>query len=460
MTSADVVLIVLIVSLVSAILYAKNRNNKLSECVADINSLAAEKQAAEEKIKNYEDRFSDVFDKEAEVEKLSSEKQSIEAQIADIQRDYKDKKAIYDDLVRQVAIYDEEVELAELGFYKPHYDFDDPESYKKEIKDIRRRQKDCIKGETAVYCTTEWRVDGNRAKGRTMENRAIRLTARAFNNECDAAMSKVRWNNAIRMEERIRKAFDAINKLNEPSQIVIDNDYLNLKLDELRLTHEYRERRQQKKEEQAEIRRQMREEAKLEREIAEAAKREETYESMLEKAQAEAEQAAGARLTKLQDHINSLTKKLEEAHEKNERAKSMAQQTKAGHVYANIGAFGKNVYKIGMTRRLDPLDRVKELGDASVPFRLDVHAMIFSSNAPKMEKSLHQAFEDRRLNLVNTRREFFNVALEEISQEVSKAAPDAEIILTAEAREYKESQAILAQKANAVKPETEFPETI
>lgn len=144
MALADVVLIVLIVSLVSAILYAKNRNNKLSECVADINSLAAEKQAAEEKIKNYEDRFSDVFDKEAEVEKLSSEKQSIEAQIADLQRDYKDKKATYDDLVCQVAIYDEEVELAELGFYKPHYDFDDPESYKKEIEDIRRRQRDCI----------------------------------------------------------------------------------------------------------------------------------------------------------------------------------------------------------------------------------------------------------------------------------------------------------------------------
>ena len=206
----------------------------------------------------------------------------------------------------------------------------------------------------------------------------------------------------------------------------------------------------------------MREEAKLEREIAEAAEKEETYESMLEEAQAAAEQAAGARLAKLQDRIDSLTKKLEEAHEKNERAKSMAQQTKAGHVYvlSNIGAFGENIYKIGMTRRLDPLDRVRELGDASVPFRFDVHAMIFSSNAPEMEKSLHRAFEDRRLNLVNMRREFFNATLEEISQEVSRMAPDAEIILTAEAREHKESQAIQAQKANAVKPETEFPETI
>ena len=141
----------------------------------------------------------------------------------------------------------------------------------------------------------------------------------------------------------------------------------------------------------------------------------------------------------------------------------MAQQTKAGHVYvlSNIGAFGENVYKIGMTRRLDPLDRVKELGDASVPFRFDIHAMIYSNNAPKMEKSLHQAFKDRRMNLVNTRREFFDVTLAEISQEVSKVAPDAEIILTAEAREYKESKAIQVQRANiTTKPESEFPDAI
>lgn len=419
---ADVTMLVLVASLAAVIWYAKNRHNKLNECLTKIKSLALEKQAAEEKAKGYEDRFSDVFDKEAEVEKLSCKKIALEAEIADLQQSYKDKRAVYDDLVRQVAIYDEEVELAELGFYKPHYDFDDPESYKEKIDAIRRKQKDCIKGKTAIYCTTEWTVNGNRAKGRTMENRAIRLTARAFNNECDAAMSKVRWNNALRMEERIKKAFNAINKLNESNHVVIDGRYLNLKLDEMRLTHEYREKRQQIKEEQAEIRQQMREEAKLEKEMAEAAEREEAYESMLEKAQAEAEQAAGARLDKLQAHINSLTKKLEEAHEKNERAKSMAQQTKAGHVYvlSNIGAFGENIYKIGMTRRLDPLDRVKELGDASVPFRFDVHAMIFSRNAPEMESSLHRVFEDRRLNLVNTRREFFNATLEEISQEVSK----------------------------------------
>ena len=448
MHPADVVLIVLIVLLTLAILYAKNRNDKL--------------KAAEGTVKRYEERFSDVLDKDAEIEKLSSDKQSIEAQTANLQQSYKDKRAIYDNLVRQAAIYNEEIELAELGFYKPHYDFDASEEYKAKIAEIKDRQKRLVRDKKAIYCTREWKVDGSRAKGRKMENQAMKLTARAFNNECDAAISRVRWNNANRLEERIIKAFDAINKMNEPQCIFIDREYLNMRLRELWLTHEHKEKQQQEREEQAEIRRRIQEEAKLEKEIANAAKEEENYESMLKKAQAAAEQAAGAKLARLQDRIVSLTEKLKEAHEKNERAKSMAQQTKAGHVYvlSNLGAFGEKVYKIGMTRRLDPLDRVRELGDASVPFRFDVHAMIFSDNAPEMESFLHRAFEDKRLNLVNTRREFFNTTLEEISQEVSKVAPDAEIILTAEAREYKESQAIQTQKANAVKPETEFPETI
>ena len=412
----DITLILLILALGLAVLYARDRNGKLAKSVAETKKLTSEKQTVEEKLKSYEARFSAVFDMDAEIKALSSDKHSLEAdkqslddQIVSLRQDYKDKRTIYDDLVRHAAIYDEEIELAELGFYKPHYDFDTSERYKSKINSVRERQKRLLKDDIAIYCTTTWTVDNSRAKGRKMENQAIRLTARAFNNECDAAISSVRWNNAIRMEKRIEKAFNAINRMNKPQHIIITDEYLNLKLEELRLTHEYKEKRQQEKEEQAEIRRQIREEAKLEKEMAEAAEAEEAYEAMLRKAEAAVEQATGNKLAKLQDQIASLTEKLKEAHEKNERAKSMAQQTKAGHVYvlSNIGAFGENVYKIGMTRRLDPLDRVKELGDASVPFRFDIHAMIYSNNAPKMENSLHQAFEDRRLNLVNTRREFF-----------------------------------------------------
>ena len=337
--------------------------------------------------------------------------------------------------------------MAELGFYKPHYDFDTSEKYKKEIELIKSKQREMVSNKTAVVCRTEWTVEGSKAKGRTMTNRGIRLTARAFNNECDAAIANVRWNNADRMELRIEKAFEAINKLNESNRIFIAYQYLQLKLEELRLTHEYKEKRQREKEEQAEIRQQMREEAKLEQEMEQAMKEESKYQQLLEKAQLEAEKATGAKLDSLQEKIKALSEELKQAKEKSERAKSMAEQTKSGHVYiiSNIGSFGENVYKIGMTRRLDPIDRVKELGDASVPFIFDVHAMIYSKDAPGLESRLHKQFDNQRLNLVNNRKEFFNVSLDQIKSEVQSLYPDLEFIETIEAREFRESNAIRSQ---------------
>ena len=121
---------------------------------------------------------------------------------------------------------------------------------------------------------------------------------------------------------------------------------------------------------------------------------------------------------------------------------------KAGYVYviSNIGAFGENVFKIGMTRRLDPTERVDELGDASVPFNFDIHAMIFSEDAPKLEAALHQAFADRKLNMVNTRREFFNVTLDEIKNVVAKNFDrTVEFIDVAEAEQFRVSQKIKNQ---------------
>ncbi|AVQ10754.1 PF13250 domain protein [Leptospira santarosai] len=128
----------------------------------------------------------------------------------------------------------------------------------------------------------------------------------------------------------------------------------------------------------------------------------------------------------------------------------MAQQTKAGHVYviSNIGSFGESVFKVGMTRRLDPMDRVKELGDASVPFEFDVHAIVYSENAPELEKLLHRDFEHKRLNLVNNRKEFFEIALDEIEQIVKKHKGDVQFTKAAEAREYRESMKIKSNLQN------------
>lgn len=396
------------------------------------------------------------------IAKLEQDSLGVSNQIESLKSDYASKKQIYDNLKKKIALYDEDLGLLEMGFYKPHFDFGTSEIYKVKINEVRAKQKEMLKSKKAVLCTTEWTIGNSKAEGKKFSDRAVRLAARAFNSECDAIVANVRWNNVEKMQQRMQKAFDDINTLNIPSAIIINYSYLNLKLSELWLAYEYQEKIKAEKEEQAEIRRQIREEAKLEQEVLAAQKEEEKYQKLLLKAQREAEKSVGGDLDKLNAEIAELSAKLEEAHQKNERALSMAQQTRAGHVYviSNVGSFGEEIYKIGMTRRLEPMDRVKELGDASVPFYFDVHAMIYSDDAPAMENALHRAFADRRLNLVNLRKEFFNVALDEIRAEVHKISSDAEFVLTIEAQEYYQSQMIRKERGVIVESYDDVPESI
>ena len=295
-----------------------------------------------------------------------------------------------------------------------------------------------------------------------MSDRAIKITARAFNNECEACVSNVRWNNVERMEERIRKSFDAINKLNASNRVMISESYLRLKLKELRLVYEHQQKLQDEKEEQAEMRRRLKEEERFEQEAQNAQKEELKYAKLLEKARAESQKAMGADLIKLNSEIARLTADLAQAQAKSQRALSMAQQTKVGHVYiiSNIGSFGENVYKIGMTRRLEPMERVKELGDASVPFLFDVHAMIYCEDAPKLEKALHKAFEPKRLNMTNNRREFFHVTLDEIKIEVAKLYPNIDFVEVPEAMEFRQSLAIRHEKLVSQDAKSQIPSAI
>lgn len=435
-------------------------------------------------IKEYEEKYSQVIDIEAECERVKSsfeaekaeiesksmqkldrledqQKQliekrvSIEAQIENLCIDYKSKKNTYDALSKQIAIFSEDVELIELGFYEPKFDFDASETFKEEIKKCKERQKELLRDRSssgAIYCSRDWTVDGSRTEGKKMTNKGIRLTARAFNNECEAAIANCTWKNVSKMEERIRKAFSAINQLNESNAISVTERYLKEKIRELQLTYEYHEKKQREKEEQAEIKAQMREEARIEAEIkkaeAEAIKEERRYQKALDMARQELAKANDETRLVLESQIAELQASLEEAERKHQRAQSMAEQTKQGHVYiiSNIGAFGKDVYKIGMTRRLEPMDRVKELGDASVPFTFDVHAMIHTVDAPTLEKSLHDKFDSRRLNMVNRRKEFFNVSLEEIKHAVQGVTDKTvEFIETAVAQDYYETKAMKKQ---------------
>ncbi|SFP83586.1 DUF4041 domain-containing protein [Tranquillimonas alkanivorans] len=188
-----------------------------------------------------EARFAPVADISGEVDKLKAEAREIESKIDQVRATYAEKRQALERLEKQVAVYDERLAFAELGIYEPHFEFNDSETYKAKIKEVRDRQKAMVSAKQATHCPTDWTVEGSRAKGQAMINRQTRLTMRAFNNECDAAIANTRWNNVVAMEKRILNSAKQIDNANASMNLVIDQDYIALKLDELHLTHEYRE---------------------------------------------------------------------------------------------------------------------------------------------------------------------------------------------------------------------------
>lgn len=403
----------------------------------------------------------------------TSEIESLELKLNSLTDEYKHALELYTKLRKEISLFESKLDVIEFGIYEPVYDFEKSDEYRREQEKVIDKQKALIQSDNAAICRTSWTVEGSESKGKAIVNRYKKLMLRAFNGECDALISKVKWNNINQMKERMQKLFDAINKLGEGFSVYINNEYLRLKQQELILEHEYQSKRQQEKEELRRIQEELREEEKVKREIEqaqkEAEKEEANYQKALEKAKKEVELATGEKQEKLLAQIEKLEQELKEAQEKKERALSMAQQTKRGHVYviSNIGSFGENVFKIGMTRRLEPEERVKELGDASVPFSFDIHAMIYSEDAPTLENELHKVFDNKKVNMVNYRKEFFRVTLEEIEECIEKNGIKAEFVKLPEAMEYRETIAILERLKNnniietvEQKIRSEFPDSL
>lgn len=353
------------------------------------------------------------------------------------------------DLKKKIDEINVDVEMMEFGLYKPKYDCANSQEYENKLKIIRDKQKEMIKNKTALNYSTNWTLDGSKSKGQAMNNDNMKIYLRAFNNECDVLISKVKFNNFDKIKERIYKCADTLDKLNQRNKISITNQFLNLKIDELHVVHEYNCKKQDEKEAMKAAKEAEREQAKLQKEIIEARKKiekEQThYENALEKLLVQLASAPEGQREDIQDKINDINSKLTDIQKNLEDIDYREANQRAGYVYviSNVGSFGEGVYKIGMTRRLEPMDRVEELGDASVPFKFDVHAMIFSDDAPKLENALHKAFENNKVNMINGRKEFFKVSLEEI-EEVVKNNHDKLIEFNkyAEAQQYRESEKI------------------
>ena len=371
----------------------------------------------------------DAVSLQNKIDSLKSAQATEESRLSELNETIKVKEkdiSTLDDTIKskrsQIVYMDDEILVQEFGLYEPKYDFSNALGYKEKLDEIRTKQKSLIKDKLAVSGVTDWTVNGSAAKGKKMVSDTQKLLLRAFNTECDELVSKVKYTNFDASLNKIYRSAEAISKLGTIMNISISSSYLNLKVDELRLAFEYQLKKQEEKEAQRAARAEMREAARLQKEI-------EAQRKKIEKEQTHYETAFNKLALQLMQKPDDpdLLKKKEELEQQLQNIQKAIEDVdyreanqKAGYVYviSNIGAFGENVYKIGMTRRLDPQDRVDELGDASVPFNFDVHAMIFSDNAPALEAALHRAFEDRKLNMVNTRREFFNVTLDEIKEVV------------------------------------------
>lgn len=324
----------------------------------------------------------------------------------------------------------------------------------KELQKARELTKLLIKTNKAASCDY---VEQNR------RNTAINFVLDAFNGRVDSILSKVKHNNFGKLSQEIKDAFQLVNYNGSAFRSAkISDIYLQARLNELKWGVAVNEIMLEEKEEQRRIKEQLREEERARREyekaIKEAEKEEKAIQQAINKATKELMLANEEQRLALEQKIAELQLKYEEAEAKNQRAISMAQQTRSGHVYiiSNIGSFGEDVYKIGMTRRLEPLDRVRELGDASVPFSFDVHAMIYSDDAPSLENHLHKVFNEKQVNKINSRKEFFNVNIKEIKSVIEDMNINAHWTMFAEAKEYRESLAIEQERKAATSANDEL----
>lgn len=302
-----------------------------------------------------------------------------------------------------------------------------------------------LKNEEKDMNTTD--VDQSYTSQRIANNYKRKLLT-PFNSEVSGILNNLTISNVESSRNKIVRSFEKINKIFKDDGVSITDDLLSLKLRYLDLTYQYLVKRSQEKEQQKAIKEQMVEEERARRELeAENKKLDKEHKQFSNELQRLLKylnnSTDSVQSEMYADEIKGIKQKISDVEERQSDIEHRQTNTRAGFVYiiSNIGSFGENIFKIGMTKRLNPLDRINELSSASVPFIFDVHAMIFSDDAPKLENELHQAFATNAVNKINPRKEFYNVSIDDISKEIEKNHPDAIMQLTklAKAEEYRRS---------------------
>ncbi|MFD7135676.1 DUF4041 domain-containing protein [Streptomyces sp. NPDC059894] len=319
-----------------------------------------------------------------------------------------------------LVVTDDLALLQEAGIYEYRHPLADAVAYKAELDRLKDQYKTLTKNGRAVVGVTDWMVNGSAAEGRRMVRDFSKLMLRAYNAEADAAVRGMKPHRLASLVDRLATSRETIARLGKTMQIHVTDEYHRLRVRELELTADHLAKIEEEKERRREERARQREEERLEREIARERARLDKERNRLVLALDRARSAGQADPAQ----IAELERKLGEIDAEEQAIDQREANRRAGYVYviSNIGAFGESMVKIGLTRRLDPMDRVNELGDASVPFRFDVHALIYSDDAVGLERALHQEFEDRRVNRVNARREFFHVTPVQVRDALARHA--------------------------------------
>ncbi len=367
---------------------------------------------------------------------LQDHERMLSQRTAEVEHELKAQRDQLSEIRKTIVVTEELALLQEAGVYKYRHPLSDIVAYEKELLRIEHDIREMVKKDGgAVLSATDWTVNGSKREGRTMLRNFSKLMLRAFNAEADNLVRTLRPYKLDSALARLRKVSETIAKLGETMHIRVSTKYLRLRESELELTADFLQKQEEIKDAERAARDQAREERKAVQEMERAREK-------LEKERQHYQNALQAVLANGDEHAAAeLRARIEEVRDKMEDVENRAANQRAGYVYviSNIGSFGEGVVKIGMTRRLDPEERIRELSDASVPFNFDIHALFFSEDAVGIETKMHQRLAETRVNVVNRRREFFRATPTEVRAHLSALAGQLlEFHEVAEALEYRQ----------------------
>jgi len=425
----------------------EEEEKSLQKSIEEEEILIGEKKTHVEGLeKEIVNKSDEIEQKKNSIEEYKSNINSYEQKLTNVEQQYKDCVDFGPEIPEAYGLYDRVLLLENSAVYK------------KKIDEIREKEKDLIRSKAAIIANTKWTVNNSQRDGSKLINRMSKIALRAFNGECDAVIESVKSYSKIESKKnKISTIYKTINELVSTLYQSISTEYLQLKFEELNIAFDYENALAAEREEIKKQREVERDEEiarkEFEQEIKKIEKEKTHYSNELENMIAELKKAQDIEKSKYQEKINTLQTKIDELTKKQEDYQNRF-ANKAGYVYiiSNIGSFGDEIYKIGTTRRIDPFERINELSNASVPFKFDHFAIIFSENCYELEHSLHQRFEKNRVNKINLWKEYFKIDKEELEQELHKIDPTVRINHGPTAFEFIQSKNIVNAESLASTP--------